>query len=159
MNVEALNHAIRVLKKVKADKQVFNLTAWSIQFEDFGLELNRFGNRNTVSSINEVLQTSSQIDDVPECGTVRCVIGWCAQDPYFIENGLSLTSGTNNPSPMYVGSTDADPEFGWSAVAKTFDITMDEAETLFSMLRYTTREETTIDQVIDRIQTFMCSTI
>ena len=63
-----------------------------------------------------------------ECGTVCCALGWAAQDPEFIKQGLTLT----NSRPGY----DTKPVYGdcsgYAAAQEFFDISVRDSYQLFS---------------------------
>jgi hypothetical protein len=84
------------------------------------------------------------------CGTTCCAIGYAALDVTMRREGLKLIMR----EPHYMGF------IGFTAVAKFYDISEDDAVYLFSAECYgdiDTDEmpDPTIDQVIDRIKTYM----
>lgn len=83
------------------------------------------------------------------CGTVRCAIGWAAQDNYFIQQGLCMTPGLESGNLTY---RDA---YGWDAVQDFFDMNREEAD-IFSSGYYPQFDENpTALQVADAIKAFI----
>jgi hypothetical protein len=67
------------------------------------------------------------------CGTVACVVGWCMQDKWFNDRGLSM--GPHYGSPRYVREG-VDTYEAWEAVEQFFEVSPLQASHLFSALSY-----------------------
>lgn len=63
--------------------------------------------------------------------TAFCLMGWAAQDPWFVERGFRLGGGIEEPRTVVCGE-----EEGWPAVAALLGITEDEALFLLDGANY-----------------------
>jgi hypothetical protein len=117
MNVERLKELTKLLSTIPETN--FNLSAWSR---------------------GENLKNIPQ-QQLIDCETVCCAVGWACSHPPFIEQGLHWDKCDY---PAYENST------SWSAVEAFFDIPTEVAEYLFLDDSYCTDDATPQD-VIDRI--------
>lgn len=78
------------------------------------------------------------LDRVSECGTVGCAVGWAALDPQFNEEGLRLLPaiGDIGFSPALYDEEEKCVAQGWEAVAKFFELRLDETYFLFCAGEY-----------------------
>lgn len=118
MNIERLQHLITVLEGIPTDN--FDLSGW------------------TQSSIPD----DANQQELIECGTVCCAVGWACLDPKFNAEGLTWDDWKDSP------------EFGsdtsWDAVELFFGIRYAVAETMFSDESYAV--DATPQDVIERIR-------
>ena len=149
MNIQHLNELIRVLENVNPID--FNLEEWIVTQEDLeqAIEIN-----NTPLS-----RKYRQLQDPNNCGTVCCAMGWACQDPYFIENGLTLGGAAQIPthlSTLYneqTGKTEKQPTHGFKAIKHFFEFeNIKTGECLFLDSSYEDKNKTTPEQVIDRVR-------
>ena len=148
MNIQHLSELIRVLENVNPID--FNLAEWVVTQEDLeqAIELND----------TPLSRKYQQLQDPNNCGTVCCAMGWACQDPYFIENGLTLGK---NQMPTHL-STFYDvflykdvqqPTHGFRAIRYFFEFeNLLTGEWLFLDSSYETQDKTTPEQIIKRVR-------
>ena len=149
MNIQHLNELIRVLENVNPID--FNLEEWVVTQADLE-EAKEFNN-------TPLSRKYQQLQDPNNCGTVCCAMGWACQDPYFIENGLTLGGAAQIPthlSTLYneqTGKTEKQPTHGFRAIKYFFEFeNIQTGESLFLDSSYETQDKTTPEQVIDRVR-------
>ena len=134
---ERLVQLQRVLSSVKEDH--FNLKDWLVTYD-------------VVDSVTVCLNDNLPPNQIPSfCGTTACAVGHAFLDPWFIAQGAavdlidSLDNGTIvaslYPHILYKNSATETTHLGWSAVEQFFMMNQYEAEYLFSIDTYLTREQ------------------
>ena len=93
------------------------------------------------------------------CGTSACAVGLATTIPEFAEAGLRLAVSTTGEDAGLVYDCKEDGNYysNFRAVEKFFDILPSEANYLFSRGSYENEEDTTADEVADRIKSFLSS--
>ena len=148
MNIQHLNELIRVLENVNPID--FNLEEWVVTQADLE-EAKEFNN-------TPLSRKYQQLQDPNNCGTVCCAMGWACQDPYFIENGLTLGKNQmpTHLSAFYDTFLDKDaqqPTHGFRAIKDFFEFeNIQTGESLFLGSSYETQDKTTPEQVIARVR-------
>lgn len=134
MNVERMKLLVTLLRELKTrDDFLFSLAEWVTDASDL--------HHLTLESANRRVW-----DDHP-CGTVHCAVGAAGVDPRFNALGFELALNNHDAmTPHYEGLEN------WDAVAMFFGIDYDEATYLFQACEYPNGDETTIDEVIDRLE-------
>ena len=96
VNMDRINHAIKVLQEVVNHGYKFNLNSWFTDHQD----INAFANAIE----------SNDMEAIHKCGTAACVLGWVATTPEFKEAGgsvdvhtFSVTIKFNNYRGMEAG--------------------------------------------------------
>jgi hypothetical protein len=111
INTEAFEQLNRVLLKIDDDGLPFTLEDWCVETavrQGWWLWTKEIG-----------------------CQTAFCVMGWAAQDPWFITRGFRLSNEDRDlPVVFFKGKT------GWDAVTAFLGITEDEALFLFDEPNY-----------------------
>lgn len=107
MYIEAFVQLRRILETIEDQALPFTLTDWSVK------------------------EAKGWWPWRKECGTAFCVMGWAAQDPWFIERGLRLKR--DDDGGHYLVFQDED---SWGAAAAFLGISTDEAEFLFDGENY-----------------------
>lgn len=123
MNIKRLKQLAKLLKTIPDSN--FNLDYW--RSEDVSKK-----------SISEELQ----------CGTVCCAVGWACSYKPFNKAGLYYSEG----SPNYKCEVTSTNLTDWDAVETFFGLNRDTVVYLFSDYYYSTRNKTTPQQVVDRIE-------
>lgn len=97
--------------------------------------------------------SKKSIGEELQCGTVCCAVGWACSYKPFNKAGLYYSEG----SPNYKCEVTSTNLTGWRAVEAFFGINNDTAVYLFSDYYYSTRDNTTPHQVVDRIKALLQS--
>lgn len=109
MNYKRMSMMIPLLQQVHQEGRGFDIGGW-------------------------VMKLIGSTPDPRNCGTAACAIGWAAQDPWFIAEGLTLR--------LHWSELILEPAFenrrAFDAVALFFDIRLSTAERLFSIEGYNT---------------------
>lgn len=92
--------------------------------------------------------SKKSIGEELQCGTVCCAVGWACSYKPFNKAGLHYFEG----SPRYKCEVTATNLTNWTAVETFFGLNNDTAVYLFSDYYYSTRNKTTPQQVVDRIE-------
>jgi hypothetical protein len=132
MNIEAFTQLERILENIEDNSLPFTLSNWCETSE---------------KKIGPWYRRKTEI-----CKTAFCLMGWAAQDPWFIERGFRLSNqNTDEPVVFY------DDEIEWDAVVKFLAVTEDEALFLLDGANY--GRESTPSEVMTRLRAFVNSKI
>ena len=99
--------------------------------------------------IRQHIETINVEYQFPTCGTVACACGHAGLHPWFRNQGFTLTP---HGSMRYTGQYPNGYYVDWHAIQYFFGLEGCEAMRLFSENQYVTGPNTTIDQIIERIQ-------
>jgi hypothetical protein len=137
MNLEAFEQLYRVLERVANEGKPFDIHDWS------------------VNKIRKVDRSFSWLRGKGiEVTAAFCSIGWCAQDPWFIERGLRLAPADGNGRANARSVCVVYNNFScWGGVSELFGITVKDAESLFDYEFYP--DNPTPFDVISRVQAFV----
>lgn len=125
-NVKRLQVLVEFLRKLPKEK--FNLRNWQYS--------NGWG----------ICVSIKSLEDLKNCGTTACALGWASLIPEFKKAGLDRnTSGC----PSYKG------EYGFGAAMKFFAICYEDSKYLFIDESYNTLDKTSPKQVANRIERFL----
>jgi hypothetical protein len=166
MNVDRINHLKRILYAVQDFmdahpehyvesehiSNVFDLTYWVHDNVTHDI----YNNRTAFLSIDDsglvVTEPATEFDQLIQCGTTCCALGWACLDPHFQEEGLYIRTDADVPT--------FEDEVGCKAAATFFDISFDQAtrvfipesyEPFFEELNLKRPEDIQPKHVIDRI--------
>lgn len=102
LNIEAFTQLERILTKIEDDNLPLDLSDWC-----------------TRSTQKVGIWPFRHIED---CETAFCLMGWAAQDPWFIERGFRLVGKPGEIPLVYY-----DEHYAWEAVSAFLGITEEEA--------------------------------
>ena len=141
-NIENINKAIAVMKRVKENETILNRTLFDINSWQGYEGKATYLLRTTYHKDTPVAFTEEEA--LHNCGTTCCLAGWMAVSPEF-RGELWIDK---------YGGIEQHQEVPEEQISALFEITVDEAESLIYPWSYD-KIPITVDDVIERLESFL----